>query len=152
MGAIDQILEKVLLGIILGSITNISSAQTVGEACTEQTGELANKQSAIAGQGALECIPNSQGQYYWQAEGGGIALYDVTPSCSIPGELRWNGSSIQYCDGANWDSFNSGVGKLYWNGNWDGDVYWCDAAYHVVMFHYDCGCANDATWFECQSN
>jgi len=43
----------------------------------------------------------------------------------------------------------SGNGKLH------GDSivgFSCDPGYHLVRFTYDCGCSNNATWFECQSN
>ncbi|MBV8060976.1 MAG: hypothetical protein JO126_02710 [Alphaproteobacteria bacterium] len=42
------------------------------------------------------------------------------------------------------------VGILHWDNNWTGDNFWCDAGYHLVSFHYDCGCTNNADWYECQ--
>jgi hypothetical protein len=104
-------------------------------------------------QGVLECIPDASGNYHWQAMGAGIVLYDVSSACSTPGMLRWNGSAIQYCNGSSWQSLvGAGNGKLYWDANWTGDNYWCDSGYHIVLFHYDCPCSNNATWFECQAN
>jgi hypothetical protein len=85
--------------------------------------------------------------------GAGIALYDATATCRIPGTIRWNGSAMQYCNGSSWASLGGvGNGALHWNGDWNGNAFWCDAGYHIVGFHYNCGCSNNTTWFECQAN
>jgi len=108
--------------------------------------------SVIQMQGILECIPDGGGNLFWQPMGAGGARYDNSTSCSTAGMLRWNGSAIQYCNGTQWQTIGGGNGKLYWDGNWTGDTYWCDPGYHITTFHYDCGCSNNTTWFECQPN
>lgn len=61
--------------------------------------------SYIQTEGVIECIPDSGGNLFWQPMGAGTARYDNSLSCSIAGMLRWNGQTIQYCDGAQWQSF-----------------------------------------------
>jgi hypothetical protein len=127
-------------------------AQQVGQACTTVSTNTPTQQSIIPTEGIIECIPDINGNYFWQPMGAGIARYDITVACNVAGALRWNGSAIQVCNGSGWQSIGSGNGKLYWDGSWRSDNYWCDAGFHIVMFHYDCGCSNNTTWFECQAN
>lgn len=152
-------MNKILTVTLLGVATAFACpayAQTVqvGQACQGDPANLQTSRSVIASQGVVECIPDSAGNYSWQPMGAGIARYDATPACNIAGTVRWNGSAIQYCNGASWQSLGGagGAGKLYWDGNWTGDRYWCDPGYHIVAFHYDCGCSNNANWVQCQSN
>ncbi len=148
--------EKPMLAVtfIILFYSTLAKAQIiVGAACSPTVpASIITTKSQNLIEGAVQCIPNDAGQYYWQPLGAGIARYDTTASCTIAGTLRWNGSSIQYCDGANWQAFVSGNGKLHWDGNWTGNNYWCDTGFHIVAFHYDCGCSNSASWFECQTN
>jgi len=128
--------------------------QQIGQACPADVNNVRTVRSVIEGEGIIQCIPDANGNFYWQPMGG-IARYDSTPSCSIAGAIRWNGSAIQYCDGANWNGLGTSggvVGKLYWSGKWTQNVYWCDTGYHLVAFHYDCYCTNNADWFECQAS
>jgi len=128
-------------------------AQQIGLPCTTQPTMVPTVKSIIPSEGVVECIPDANGNYFWQPMGAGIARYDSTNTCNTAGSLRWNGSALQYCDGTNWQAIGgSGNGKLHWDSNWTGDHYWCDSGYHIVLFHYDCGCSNNATWFECQAN
>lgn len=109
------------------------------------------------GQAGMNCVPvsvDAQGDIitngYIQAGG------SSTPcSGAIAGAIRFNTTNKNFegCNGTSWQPIGGGsVGRLYWDGNWAGDHYWCDNGYHVVGIHYDCGCSNNATWFECQAN
>jgi hypothetical protein len=147
--------NRLMTGALFGALTLFSPpafGQQVGQACSTPTNNTPTLQSVVPTEGIIECIPDINGNYFWQAMGAGVARYDSTGACNVAGSLRWNGSAIQFCNGSGWQSIGSSVGKLYWDGNWTGDHYWCDAGFHVVGFHYDCGCSNNATWFECQAN
>jgi hypothetical protein len=77
----------------------------IGQSCP--SGALGTTQlSGNLQEGVIQCIPDGNGNYIWQAEGG-VARYDSTGGCSVAGTLRWNGSAMQYCDGGNWQNFGS---------------------------------------------
>jgi hypothetical protein len=132
---------------IFAALACPAHAQQVGEACTGSTTNIATVRSTIETQGILQCIPNSNGDFFWQPMGAGTVLYDNSATCSIAGELRWNGTSIQYCDGSTWKSFGGGgLGNLHGGG----ESFYCDPGYNIVGFQFNCGCTNNAIWFECQ--
>lgn len=88
---------------------------------------------------------------------GEVRVGDSGAACSAAnkGAIRYDATAVLFegCDGSSWRSLGGGsVGKLYWDGNWAGNTYWCDPGYHVAFFHFDCGCSNNASWFECQAN
>ncbi len=122
--------------------------QQIGQACTGSTVNIATARSTIETQGILQCIPNSNGDFFWQPMGAGTVLYDNSATCSIAGELRWNGTKIQYCNGSNWANFGGGgLGNLHQSG---GESFYCDPGYNIVGFQFNCGCSNNAIFFECQ--
>ena len=77
----------------------------IGQPCTMSDG-ITTTMSGNQQEGVIQCIPDGNGNYAWQAEGG-VARYDGTGGCSVAGTLRWNGSAMQYCDGGNWQNFGS---------------------------------------------
>jgi hypothetical protein len=124
----------------------IPITQQVGWPCTPRP-ELATERSYFPIQGAMECIPDENGNFYWQALGGGTARYDITSTCSVAGTLRWNGAAIQYCDGSNWQSLGGttlvvGGCQTYWSA--------CPAGYNATSYFspgtYNCcdRCSNPA--------
>jgi hypothetical protein len=136
-----------LLGAVV-AFAYPAHAQQVGEACTGSAANITTVRSTIETEGVIQCIPNSQGQYFWQAMGAGVALYDNTASCTIAGMLRWNGSAIQYCNGSIWNNLGGGgLGNLHQSG---GESFYCDPGYTIVGFQFNCGCTNNAIFFECQ--
>lgn len=113
---------------------------------------------ASGGQAGINCVPVTADAQGNVTTGGYMQMGDTSVTCNRgrAGTLRFNRTTNAFegCNGSGtWQTFGgSGNGKLYWDGNWTGDHYWCDGGYHVVGFHYDCHCSNNATWFECQPN
>ncbi len=111
-----------------------------------------------SGQAGMNCVPITTDAAGDLAASGFVQIGNTNTACnaSRAGAIRFNPSTATFegCNGTGWQALGGGstVGKLYWDGNWTGDHYWCDSGYHVVGFHYDCGCSNNATWFECQAN
>lgn len=141
-----------MLVACMGLLCTHAQAAKIGETCSSQ-GETSTLLSSDPQEGVIQCIEDKNSIRHWQAMGAGVALYDRTATCSHAGTIRWNGSAVQYCDGASWKSFTgSGNGALHWSGNWTANTFWCDDGYHIVGFHYNAGCSNNATWFECQSD
>ena len=83
------------------------AAPKIGDACDGSANQITTKSSDIQAEGVIQCIPDSNGSYFWQAMGA-VARYDATTKCTVAGILRWNGSSIQYCNGTTWIGFKSG--------------------------------------------
>ncbi len=44
------------------------------------------------------------------------------------------------------------TGVLRWDGGWTSNNFTCDAGYIRLMYHYDCGCSNNSTWYACVPN
>lgn len=81
-----------------------------GAACTPPANNMITTQGSTNSQvGVVQCVPNSAGAFYWQAVGNGIVSYDTTATCSIAGQLRWNGAGVQFCDGGSWKDFGGNV-------------------------------------------
>ena len=98
-----------------------ANAQRIGQACSSDPDTVRTLKSIVPTEGVIECIPNSDGNYFWQPMGAGIARYDSTTACSVAGNVRWNGSSIQFCNGSSWQGVGGGkttvVGgcQTYWS-------------------------------------
>jgi hypothetical protein len=108
-------------------------------------------------QGGINCVPIATDAQGDMATNGFVQMGDSQAACNAgrAGAIRFNSATLAFegCNGSTWKAIGEGGnGKLHWDGNWTGDHYWCDSGYHIVVFHYDCGCSNNATWFECQSN
>jgi hypothetical protein len=109
-------------------------------------------------QSGINCVPIATDAQGDMAASGFVQVGSTASACDAAhaGAISYNRSTntFQGCNGSSWQSIGGGgaTGKLYWSGAWTGDNYWCDPGYHVVGFHYDCGCSNNATWFECQAN
>jgi hypothetical protein len=58
------------------------------------------------------------------------------------------GGNLLSCSWGQWTYPGAGNGKLR---NAGGNNFYCDPEYNLVAFHYDCGCTNNANWYECQS-
>jgi hypothetical protein len=101
---IDFIAWMIVFVLALVAIALNAHAQEVGQACTADP-SIVTTFSRIESQGVLECIPDSAGNFIWEPEGAGIARYDTTAVCTIAGNIRWNGSSMEYCNGSLWQSF-----------------------------------------------
>ncbi|MFY9287905.1 MAG: hypothetical protein WAO98_05330 [Alphaproteobacteria bacterium] len=99
--------ELALISAVLAFACS-AHAQQIGEACPSDD-KVKTAKSIIATQGVIECIPDEAGNYFWQPMGAGIARYDVSGVCSTAGSLRWNGSSIQFCNGIGWQSIGGGT-------------------------------------------
>ena len=113
--------------------------------------------SSGTGQAGMNCVPITTDAQGDVAASGFVQVGSTNTVCNAAhaGAISFNHStnSFQGCNGSGWQAIGGGsTGKLYWDGRWTGDHYWCDTGYHVVGFHYDCGCSNNATWFECQAN
>src|SRR5579863_4522652 len=135
---------------LLGAVAALpcpANADVIGDACPANPTQIQTTKSSIQTQGVMQCIPDSNGNYFWQPMGGGVVRYDNTAVCTVAGELRWNGTSIQYCDGSTWKSFGGGgLGNLHGGG----ESFYCDPGYNIVGFQFNCGCTNNAIWFECE--
>ena len=59
------------------------------------------------------------------------------------------GGAILSCAYGVWTYPGAGNGKLR---NAGGNNFYCDPGYYLAGFNYNCGCTNNANWFECQSN
>ncbi len=110
-----------------------------------------------SGQAGMNCVPITSDAEGDVVASGFVQVGNSNAACNNTraGSIRFNSSTSAFegCNGSSWQALGGGsVGKLYWDGNWTGDHYWCDSGYHVVGIHYDCGCSNNATWFECQAN
>jgi hypothetical protein len=73
----------------------VPPTQQIGQSCPATPG-LETVRSYIQTQGAIECIPDQNGNYFWQPMGAGNARYDTTATCSVAGKLvehdaEWNG-------------------------------------------------------------
>ena len=113
------------------------------------------------GQSGINCVPIITDELGNMAATGFVQVGNTWMDCipALAGAIRFNTllATFEGCNGSSWQAIgggNSAVGKLYWDGDWSGDNYWCDAGYHVVGFHYNCGCGclDNATWFECQAD
>ncbi len=103
-------MEKALLCTVLTVLiaSPASAAQIVGDACNGSAGLTSTVKSDIQTEGIIACIPDVNGNYFWQPENGGMARYDSTASCNTPGAIRWNGTGFQGCYGTQWKSLASG--------------------------------------------
>ncbi len=113
--------------------------------------------SITGGQSGINCPPIATDAQGDLAASGYLQIGDTAVACvgSLTGSIRFNFATNQFegCKSGSWQTLGvSPVGKLYWSGAWTGNTYWCDSGYHVVAFHYDCGCSNSASWFECQAD
>jgi hypothetical protein len=86
---------------------DVPPSQQIGQAC-QASSNLVTVRSYVQTQGAIECIPDANGNFLWQPMGAGIARYDTTGACSVAGNVRWNGSNIQFCNGSSWQSLGGG--------------------------------------------
>jgi hypothetical protein len=78
----------------------------------------------------------------------GSAVYNVgdylhlgSPYIKLDGGLVFTDGSVQ------WTAAQRGNGPVR---NAGGNNFYCDGGYVLVGLHYECGCTNNATWFECQ--
>lgn len=99
-------------------------AEVIGEACANEGAEIRTTKSQISSEGVIQCIPDMNGNFWWQAVGG-VARYDTTTTCSVAGAIRWNGTAFQGCYGTEWKSFNASCHYNYYAREVRGDGnYW----------------------------
>jgi type II secretory pathway pseudopilin PulG len=68
--------------------------------------------------------------------------------CGPNGLVAQDGSGrLLSCVNGVWSGSSRGNGAVR---NAGGNNFYCDAGFTLVSLHYDCGCTNNATWFECQ--
>jgi len=122
------LITAALFGVAICVIHPALAAQKIGDVCTAAANTTPTVRSIIPSEGAIECIPDSNGNYYWQPMGAGIARYDSTGACSIAGSVRWNGSAIQFCNGSGWQAIGGGGLTIIEGGC---QTYWsgCPAGY-----------------------
>jgi len=41
------------------------------------------------------------------------------------------------------------TGILRWTGTWTANGFSCDSGHALTLYHYDCGCSNNTTWYAC---
>ena len=147
-----QFIAAVLIGAAI-CYACPANAQSIGQGCVNEANSLRTLKSVVPAEGVIECVPDSNGNYFWQAMGAGIARYDTTATCSIAGSLRWNGTSVQYCDGVNWQGLGgSGFPKSHGvisasvsggDENGTGIATWCyaqtDANGHPLIYQCTAG-------------
>jgi type II secretory pathway pseudopilin PulG len=71
----------------------------------------------------------------------GDYLHLGSPYIKLDGGLVFTNGTVQ------WTAAQPGNGPVR---NAGGNNFYCDGGYTLVSLHYDCGCTNNATWFECQ--
>lgn len=71
----------------------------------------------------------------------GDYLHLGSPYIKLDGGLVFADGTVQ------WTAAQPGNGPVR---NAGGNNFYCDGGYTLVSLHYDCGCTNNATWFECQ--
>ncbi len=82
-----------------------SAAVAIGQPCTPPGGGGMLTQGADdPKQGILACLLNANGGHFWQPTNAGNTLYDNSTTCSTAGQLRWNGSTVQFCNGSSWSN------------------------------------------------
>lgn len=68
--------------------------------------------------------------------------------CGPNGLQAQDGSgALLSCKNGVWAYPGGGAGNLH---NAGGNNFYCDPGYYLVGFNYNCGCSNNANWFECQ--
>jgi hypothetical protein len=131
----NAVLSAFLFGIslLICAVPAIAQSVLIGQPCPGGTSAISTQASTNQQVGILGCIPDGNGNYRWQPENGGMARYDSTASCTVAGTMRWNGSAMQYCDGASWQSLGGAVPS----GTLCGMAWW-DTQFHNVGIRVMC--------------
>jgi len=103
-------------------------------------------------QAGINCTPVTTDAEGDLAASGYVQMGNSTAPCDAAhaGSIRYNAASnrFQTCNGGGtWQALGGGLGNLHQSG---GQSFYCDPGYTITAFQFNCGCSNNAIWFECQ--
>lgn len=126
---------------------NVTASSTVNGSLVNGTAVTAGGASS-RGSGTVNALTDVYANRYL------VALGSAWPNtgCSQNGSIaisQQNGGLL-FCQWGIWKvQGGSGAGRVYWDGGWTSNSFWCDPGYVLQFYHYESGSTNNAVWAVC---